>query len=331
MEAPKILCSTCDMSFDKVEDMRQHAKSEWHIYKLRCKVAEPGTVIPPPINVDGQEVASACKDNKSATSSEYESDHGSTEDEEREALEFKPEQCLFCPSVSDTFESNASHMKSAHSLTIPYESSLSVEFVTLIWYLHLVIFSYHECIFCGTHRRTLEAVQQHMLGKGHCRFKMTDEMMEFYDLEASAEISMDGLVRVDEDSVRLPNGKVLSHRSQTASSAKPRVRSQKPSTSKQLPSAPPAPTGEASSNALIVQDLEDPILASQLARLSVNDQRSLAHLPIPQQRSLLVRRKKELDDARRAEKRAQRRVDRIPDNPNKTILKTNLLLVAMRG
>ena len=304
------------------------------VYKLRCKVAEPGTIVPPPSDADGLSKASTGKKQASlalAEEEEDQSDSASSEDEEQLAPEFKAEQCLFCPLVSDTFESNASHMKSAHNLTIPYESSLSVDLVTLIWYLHLVIFSYHECIFCGTRRRTVEAVQQHILGKGHCRFQLEGEMLEFYDLEGREEFKTDGLVNVDGESMRLPSGKILAHRSQTTST-KPRTRSQQSSTShQQLSSPPPEPTGESQADALTTRDQKDASLATQLLRLSVNDQRSLAHLPVSQQRSLLATQRKQMDLARKAEKRVQRRVDQVPEKPNKTMLKTALLKVAMQG
>lgn len=41
--------------------------------------------------------------------------------------------------------------------------------------MHLVIFSYHECLFCHTQRQSPHAVQQHMMGKGHCRFSLEAE------------------------------------------------------------------------------------------------------------------------------------------------------------
>ncbi|KAL2157060.1 hypothetical protein VTH06DRAFT_7064 [Thermothelomyces fergusii] len=41
-------CLLCSLRFDTPEAKRRHAKSDWHVYKIRCRVAEPGTTIPPP-------------------------------------------------------------------------------------------------------------------------------------------------------------------------------------------------------------------------------------------------------------------------------------------
>ena len=58
-------------------------------------------------------------------------------------------------------------MQKSHGLFIPHHQHLAVDLETLFRYLHLVIFGYRECIQCGTERATIQAVQQHMIGKGH--------------------------------------------------------------------------------------------------------------------------------------------------------------------
>jgi pre-60S factor REI1 len=204
-------------------------------------------------------------------------------------------------------------MEAAHSLKIPYQTHLAVDSETLLWYLHFIIFAYHECIFCGTRRRTIEGVQQHMVDKGHCCVPLSDEILDFYDLEGLKGYGMDTAVSVDSESLRLSSGKILSHR--TATSTKPRHRMASQEQDQDHQTALP---GHASSDALTTRDRKDAALASQLARLSVNDQQSLVHMSNSQQRSFLLQRKKEMETAQRMERRMQIKTQRAS---NRTMMK----------
>ncbi|KAF9875136.1 TRI15 [Colletotrichum karsti] len=153
---------------------------------------------------------------------------------------FTPGQCLFCPKDSPDFADSVVHMQKSHGLFIPQKQHLIVDLETLFQYLHLVIFQYRECIQCGTQRATVQAVQQHMTGKGHCKFDISDpdsEFAEFYDfaeldedaesgdeddeynkddedknLEETTTSSRRQPLVADEDSMRLPSGRVISKR-----------------------------------------------------------------------------------------------------------------------
>ncbi|KAM0425064.1 hypothetical protein ACHAPT_009623 [Fusarium lateritium] len=303
MPLTTLSCSTCQVSFETLQEQRQHAKSESHIENLRRKVADLGIGTFP--SSDSYQPSSS-SNRPQTPDDKSESDSGNEHEVNEDGMpEFEPENCIFCSHRAADINDNLAHMKTTHSLTIPYQSNLVVEPATLIWYLHFVIFGYHECILCGTRRRTVEGVQQHMLDKGHCRFEMSDEMMEFYDVEGLNSHSTQDFVRPDEDSMRLPSGKILSHRSQTASSSRPRINQS--TSSDQEPAAIP---GVAPSDALTNRGRKETAMATQLSRLSVKDQRSLIHLTAPQQRSLLAQRKKEIETARRAERRVRIRMDR---------------------
>lgn len=97
--------------------------------------------------------------------------------------------CLFCPHTSHELSQNTVHMQRAHGLFIPTEMdygrlALAVEVSTLIQYMHLVISEYHECLFCGIQRANKHAIQQHMMGRGHCRIDLqreTSEWRDFYE------------------------------------------------------------------------------------------------------------------------------------------------------
>lgn len=127
-------------------------------------------------------------------------------------------------------------MRKSHGLFIPHQQNLAVDLEALFRYLHLIIFGYRECIRCGTERATVQAVQQHMTGKGHCNFDTSQEDSEFAELydfsesedevknetedggeeinqEESAASSSRTSQPIGQDSIRLPSGKIISRHS----------------------------------------------------------------------------------------------------------------------
>ncbi|KAK3680999.1 c2h2 finger domain-containing protein [Podospora appendiculata] len=169
-----------------------------------------------------------------------------------EAPHFDSSQCLFCNTVNSDVNDNLEHMLKTHGLFIPDKDRLVVDIETLITYFHLVIFGDFECLYCSTQRSTAQAAQQHMMGKGHCKFDLSDEDSEFrnfYDHVSSegedddddsdeasdtAELSGDdderskvsvkvrkpAFVQPTDTTLRLASGKLLSHR--TARQSRPR-------------------------------------------------------------------------------------------------------------
>jgi pre-60S factor REI1 len=247
-----------------------------------------------------------------------------TSSDDKDAVEFVAEECLFCNQTSKDLDENLSHMHQAHSLVIPFQSSLVVDLQTLIWFLHMVIFSYRECICCGKRRRTVEAVQQHMTSMGHCRFNVTEEMAGFYDMELIGQHGAEGRSHPDDRTLRLPSGKLLGHRSYVEPASKSRLREEKSLTgpsdgTSALPAAQQSNVN-ADPQALTKRDRKEQALTTQFAQLRTGDQLSLMHLPQSEQRSLLLARKKALDDVKRAERRKRGRLDRVG---NKTAVHTN--------
>lgn len=252
-----------------------------------------------------------------STDSEDEISQSDTEaenDVKEDAIpDFDSKKCIICPHNAQSFDDSLSHMKTTHSFKIPYQSHLTVDLETLIWYLHFIIFTYRECIGCGTRRRTVEGLQQHMVDKGHCRVELSDEMLEFYDLEGLKGYGTGTTIAVDSDSLRLASGKILSHRA--ASSARPRHRTLSPEENDNHQESLP---GHAQSDVLSTRDRRDAALASQLARLSIKDQQSLMHLPSSEQRSFLLQRKKEMNTVQRMERKMRLKTERLS---NKTMMK----------
>ncbi len=269
-----------------------------------------------------------------------------------EAPDFDTLQCLFCTHQSLSVELSLSHMHKSHGLFIPQRDHLVVDIETLLAYLHLVIFGYRECLACGTQRNSVEAVQQHMLGKGHCRFDIEDdesEYRDFYDFGSAAEAEEDGdedrhsgiealvvsvktsglsarpvFTQLDDSTLRLPSGKTLSHRT-TRKPRPARRRAESPdsesvplSGSSRDPSTSPTPDSGAPMALTRAEQRAADFTKYQLARLRAEDRRSLMHLPASEQRALLAVQKKQIDKARRAEWAMRGRVEGMG---NKTLMK----------
>jgi pre-60S factor REI1 len=265
-------------------------------------------------------------------------------------VEYDPAQCLFCnPSQGShpTLDDNLIHMQKMHGLFLPEPGRLIVHIETLVYYCHLVISGYYECLYCGTQRNNAEGAQQHMMAKGHCKIDISredSEFRDFYDLTSDHGDGSGGedeerdtktfaptsLVQPTDTSLRLPSGKILSHRS--APKSPPQRRRGHPEhdtegnpgpvlESPRPPLSQPRPddgVGGSTSTALTRTEKRDLNFASQLSSLRVSDRSSLLHLPSSQQRALLTTRRKQVESARKAERQMQTRVER---QGNKTLMK----------
>ena len=233
-------------------------------------------------------------------------------------------------------------MLDAHGLFIS-DKDLQVEMEILLSYCHLVIFGYFECLCCGTQRNGVNAVQQHMKDKGHCKIDVVEgsEFRDFFDPELGHEDTEDDAVtsaqqstpvfgQPDDTTLRLSSGKLLTHRSV----GKPRPQrpkhpdkdipgSQSGAIDPPLSPSPPNPANALDPStppALTTNRVERRAAAftNQLMHLRVSDRSSLIHLPTSQQRALLAIQKKQMDRARKAERRMQIRVESMG---NQTLMK----------
>ncbi|KAF2967298.1 hypothetical protein GQX73_g6262 [Xylaria multiplex] len=260
---------------------------------------------------------------------------------------FTPGQCLFCSNSSLSFADSVIHMQKSHGLFVPHQQHLAVDLESLFKYLHLVIFGYRECIHCGTERATVQAVQQHMTGKGHCKFDISEpdsEFAEFYDFsepEDDAESDVDedderrnqedvavGSARkpllADEDSIRLPSGKIISRQlSAQAGSPSTQFRRRARTPASQLEYAAAEPDGEAGSSkgeadshvpdTRVISKREKRERARvtlQLANMSASDRNGLMHLSGSEQRSLLATQHRHAEKVQKEERRRQGKIDR---------------------
>ncbi|XP_065562992.1 cytoplasmic 60S subunit biogenesis factor ZNF622-like [Artemia franciscana] len=153
---------------------------------------------------------------------EVDSDEWDNEDE------IPPDTCLFCLKQSKGPEENIRHMSISHSFFLPdYKYICDIE--GLIAYLGQRVGSGKLCLWCG-HKgkqfKSLQALQQHMMDKGHMRLFHEGETLieyeDFYDYSSSypdaamadpdEEITDDVLIG-DGYEMTLPSGAVIGHRS----------------------------------------------------------------------------------------------------------------------
>lgn len=253
-----------------------------------------------------------------------ETEHSSNSDDSSDSfstVDFDPSHCLFCQSASENIDTNLIHMSRSHGMTIPSPHQLTVDPTTLLTYLNLVISVYHECLTCGTQRRNTQAIQQHMLGKGHCAFDISDvesEYREFWDLEGENKVEIDG------DNIILPSGRTVLHRATRTTQRHQRLStpdmtslslseaspSSTPLSNDQAATTSPVPTQPTQKQALTKQDLRALNLNKHLSTLRTSDRLALTHLPASEQRAILSSQHKQLQKARRQERDMQARLQR---------------------
>ncbi|KAF5231663.1 hypothetical protein FANTH_13331 [Fusarium anthophilum] len=231
---------------------RVHAKSEAHVQALRNRAAASGLIEQPA--EDSDTFSHTSNDAEELSSSD---DETGGESSSSAIPDFDPTKCIICTHSDESFDQTLLHMETAHGLRIPFRDHLIVDLETVIWYLYFLVATYRECIYCGTRRRTVEGIQQHMKDKGHCRVELTDEMQEFYDLEGLKAHGRENAVSVDNESLRLSSGKILSHRD--APVTKPRRTSQQEDTEEKRAPLP----SHAASDALTARDKKDAALATE--------------------------------------------------------------------
>ena len=144
--------------------------------------------------------------------------------EDYEGLEVT--ECLFCSQQSGDVEANLDHMSIKHSFFLP-----DVEYISdlkgLIKYLGVKVGVDYLCLFCNERGKTfhsVEAVQKHMLDKGHARIFFEGdaplEYADFYDYRSSYPDDKEGDDELPDMSISinsnlelvLPSGGTVGHR-----------------------------------------------------------------------------------------------------------------------
>lgn len=262
-------------------------------------------------------------DTVSASQSQDQINHNDASDSSSSSIdhEFDESQCLFCDRSSSDWDQNLEHMSRIHGLHI-VTSNLLVDIGSLLAYFNLVISSYHECLYCGTQRSTTQAVQQHMIAKGHCKYDLTAkdaEYRDFYDLSSleAEEESQRNLIaaRISDTELAGAHNKSRNARSSKHSDKHNLDATFSSSGPESMSSTRyPAPQSDSDTSLDDNETLSSPLrqlsireqkcaytLNNQLSQLRADDRRSLIHLPVSQQRTLLATHHKQMEKARRSE------------------------------
>jgi len=223
-----LTCKICDKAYNSENQIAQHLKSKKHLDRVASGVSKPKPKSTPrePIPEEQRPKLESLTIFPSAEISQL-------SPEEREALNHKlstsriltPEECIFCCLKSSNFETNVQHMTIEHGLFIP-DIEYLIDCRGLIKYLAEKVSVGNVCLWCnskGKSFNTMEAAQQHMITKSHCKIwyaENGDEFDAFYDFSKDGEnkeeeLDVASTVRVSEDGHQLifENGKVVGHRS----------------------------------------------------------------------------------------------------------------------
>jgi len=225
-EEPGNYCIACRKSFSGLKAYNNHLNSKKH----REMVLKFGD----------QDVNRIKEKAKAKAVVEEESDDEDMEEvdsDEWDEFEDDPipaNDCLFCAHHSANIDNNVKHMVEAHSFFIPDAEYLS-NLDGLLEYLGSKVGQGHMCLWCSERSKafqSVDAVQKHMVDKGHCKLKHEGESLieyaEYYDYSTSypdAEGSEEGTSANQEEEVELdslddtgyqltlPSGATIGHRS----------------------------------------------------------------------------------------------------------------------
>ncbi|KAM3424136.1 hypothetical protein BST61_g11318 [Cercospora zeina] len=232
MEASAVLCSTCATTFDSPMQRREHMRSAWHVYNVKRRV----DVLPPvPLEFYQNEVVGPSRGSEEAASSSMPDTmnngaqpSGSTSLSDQ-AMQCDPvfdsmiddadddeSDCLFCNRRFDSLPDSQDHMQQAHGFFVPNADELATDMDTFITYLALVIETYHSCLYCGHEKHSKEAVQAHMLDKGHCQLDLSrdSEFLDFWNPESGLATDIDSAQTIPTtvNDFRLASGQIISNR-----------------------------------------------------------------------------------------------------------------------
>ena len=241
-------CNVCRKTFNTKPTLDQHLQSRKHRDELERQSIDPAQE-----GVTSFKSKAAHKlEQQLASREESEAD----EDDEDEWEDLNAEslnicECLFCPIIADSVDGLIKHLGVEHSFFLN-DVEYCVDVEALLRYLGELIKIQFRCIRCSNTKgsyNTLDAVQKHMISKGHCRMKteLGDilEYAPFYDYsqtypdevdedEKDAEFDANELTATDNWQLVLPSGAIIGHRSlriyykqkfryQRESDAKPRT------------------------------------------------------------------------------------------------------------
>ena len=140
---------------------------------------------------DSKETDPENTESENAESLSHNGDDDDDEDDDIEEDTLEVTDCLFCPHHSVSLEENLKHMTRSHSFFIP-DLEYVVDLKGLVMYLCEKVGMGNMCLYCNDKGKSffsLEAVQSHMVDKGHTKMNYEGdavlEYADFYDFSSS--------------------------------------------------------------------------------------------------------------------------------------------------
>lgn len=140
---------------------------------------------------DSKETDPENTESENAESLSQDGDDDDDEDDDIEEDTLEVTDCLFCPHHSVSLEENLKHMTRSHSFFIP-DLEYVVDLKGLVTYLCEKVGMGNMCLYCNDKGKSffsLEAVQSHMVDKGHTKMNYEGdavlEYADFYDFSSS--------------------------------------------------------------------------------------------------------------------------------------------------
>jgi pre-60S factor REI1 len=236
-----LTCSACAIEFEDPTEHRDHFKQEWHIYNTKRRVAG----LQPINETVWEEKIEKIRNQQKGVQEQIVQQTTKTSVSVTTRREFVPPPCddltcFFDNSRHESLEDNLGYMSAKHSFFIPYIEWVS-DWPGLMNYLCRRIIETHQCITCGKKFKSAVACQGHMHDSGHTRINLDDDdflgdIEGFYDFSMKDDV-VDELDFLEDGSVQLPSGAVLTHRD-FAYIYKQKIREKRRVTPKQRPEFP---------------------------------------------------------------------------------------------
>lgn len=229
-EAKDLYCQACNKHFQSQNALDSHVRSKKHKEMEASRARSGGSQSHGTKSQKVLEKSAPADDadsDKDSDIADADSDAESWDGTETLGLE----ECLFCPHISLSLETNVDHMTVKHSFFLPDAEYIS-DLEGLIVYLGEKISQGHMCLWCNDHSKmfyNMRDVQKHMVDKGHCKMQHDDQTMyeyaDYYDYRSSYPDSSSGETQAEGDVIEpdqlvssgyelvLPSGSSIGHRS----------------------------------------------------------------------------------------------------------------------
>jgi pre-60S factor REI1 len=189
-------CELCNMTFKSLATYEQHLLTKKHLKKASKRAwaiahgekkdgntaaKDEGKLAEDAVPLEGEQAPLDGKEAKEEGEEEEDDDGEQPDINFDDAI--MPKQCLFCshppfPTVAECLN----HMLKEHSLFIPMAHRIS-DLEGLCAYLGAKVGAGRVCLYCEHQFKSVQAVRNHMIDKGHCKFELgvDDEVDSFYE------------------------------------------------------------------------------------------------------------------------------------------------------